>query len=117
MSQIRTVESNSSTDRQYDENMTEKNKRNEQDVLMIVNFRHRKQDTSFWTEFDKGGKGHSAAGEKAWSGRVGVSFPPVAVPSLGPERVSQVQDCLRLRPPALEVLGSLCQQTEWVLGL
>lgn len=48
---------------------------------------------------------------------MGESFPPVAVPSLGLERVSQVQDCLRLRPPALEVLGSLCQQTEWVLGL
>lgn len=29
----------------------------------------------------------------------------------------QVGDCLRLRPPALEVQGSLCQQTEWVPGL
>lgn len=48
---------------------------------------------------------------------MGVSFPPVAVPSLGPERVSQVEDCLKLRPPAPEVLDSLCLQTGWVPGL
>lgn len=48
---------------------------------------------------------------------MGVRFPPVAVPSLDPERASQVEDCLRLRPPALGVLGSLCQRTDWVQEL
>jgi hypothetical protein len=49
--------------------------------------------------------------------RKGMRFPPVAVPSLGPERESLVEDCFRLHLPALGVLGSPCQQAEWVQGL
>lgn len=72
---------------------------------------------AFWTESEKRGKAILQLGRRPGVAEWGVSFPPVAVPSLGPERVSQVEDCLRLRPPAPEVLGSLCQQTEWVPGL
>lgn len=70
--------------------------------------------TSFCAEFEKGEKAMLQLGRKAWSGKEGVRIPPVAVPSLDPERASQVEDCLRLHPPALGVLGSLCQETGWV---
>ena len=41
-----------------------------------------------------------------------VEFPPVAVPSLDPEREYQVEGCLRHHPPALGLLGSPYQQAE-----
>lgn len=51
-------------------------------------------------------------------GKLEGEVSPVAVPSLDPERESQVEGCLRLHPPALVgVLGSPCQQAEWGQGL
>lgn len=50
-------------------------------------------------------------GMRMWGG------PPVAVPSLGPEKKSQLEGCLKLHPPALGVLGSPCQQAGWGQGL
>lgn len=55
-------------------------------------------------------------GGRVWSGKVG-GRPPVAVPSLGPERKSQVEGGLRRRPPAPGVLGSSFQQAGWGQGL
>lgn len=72
--------------------------------------RHRKQGTSFWDEVGR-------VGRLGLEWKMGDQAPQVAVPSLGPERASQVESRLRLHPPALGVLGSPCQQTQWVQGL